>query len=119
MSGEPWIERVIREAQEAGKLDVTEGAGRPIPGLSRPYDPARWARNWIDADRARERSADLAREIQQELPRLLSKTDDDVVRAGLELLNSRISQHNDTASRNALPLLDVEQLLKERAERHG
>jgi len=34
---EPWIERVIRDAQDADKLETTEGAGKPIEGLTRPY----------------------------------------------------------------------------------
>ncbi len=114
---EPWIERVIREAQEAGKLEMTEGVGQPIPGLSRPYDPAWWARNWIDAERARERSADLAREVERLLPGILSGADMAEMRTGLDSLNAKIREHNAAAPRNELPLLDVERLLKEREDR--
>lgn len=114
---EPWIERVIREAQEAGKLEVTEGVGKPIPGLSRPYDPAWWARNWIDAERARERSTDLAIEVERSLPRILSGADLVEMRTALEALNEKIREHNAASPRNELPLLDVERLLKERADR--
>jgi len=59
----PWIERTIREAQEAGELEVSEGAGEPIPGLSAPYDPVWWARNWIERERAGDAAAELAKEI--------------------------------------------------------
>ena len=116
---EPWTERIIREAQEAGKLDVARGAGEPIPGLSRPYDPTWWARNWITAERARELAADLLGEVERELPRVLSGSVMSEVRAGLESLNARILEHNNASPGNALPLLDVDQLVKERAKRRS
>jgi hypothetical protein len=114
---EPWIERVIREAQEAGKLDVAEGAGKPIPGLSRPYDPSWWARNWIVAERARERAAELASTVERELPRTLSGNVIEEIRSGLESLNARIFEHNDAHPGSALPLLDVDRLVLEWEER--
>lgn len=114
---ELWIERIIREAQEDGRLDVTEGAGKPIPGLSRPYDPSWWARNWVQAEQAKSAAADLAQHIERELPKILAGTVIGDMSAGLESLNALIAQHNKADGRNALPLLDVEQLVKERADR--
>lgn len=114
---EPWIERVIREAQEEGKLDVTKGAGEPIPGLSRPYDPAWWARNWIAVERSREQAAGLARSIEQQLPRVLARATAAEVRRGLDSLNDGIATHNEANPKNELPLLDVESLITIRAKR--
>jgi hypothetical protein len=114
---EPWIERVIREAQEDGRLDVTKGVGKPIPGLSRPYDPAWWARNWIVVERAKEQAADLARSVEQQLPRVLARETDDEVRSGLDALNDGIVAHNDANPDLALPLLDVETLIRNRSDR--
>jgi hypothetical protein len=37
MRYEDWIERQIREAQERGAFDDLPGAGKPIPGLDRPF----------------------------------------------------------------------------------
>jgi hypothetical protein len=37
MRCEDWIERQIREAQERGAFDDLPGAGKPIPGLDRPF----------------------------------------------------------------------------------
>lgn len=48
---EPWIERKIREAAEAGEFDDLEGSGKPIPDIDVPYDPAWWARRWVERDR--------------------------------------------------------------------
>jgi len=114
---EPWIERVIREAQEDGRLDVTKGVGKPIPGLSRPYDPAWWARNWIVVERAKEQAADLARSVEQQLPRVLARETDDEVRSGLDSLNDGIVAHNDANPDLAPPLLDVETLIRNRSDR--
>jgi hypothetical protein len=114
---EPWIERIIRKAQDEGRLDVTQGAGEPIPGLARPYDPAWWARNWIAAERAREASTEVARSVERALPRVLARETVAEIRAGLEALNARIQANNEMHPGHVLSLLDVERLLAERASR--
>lgn len=96
---------------------MSVGAGEPIPGLSRPYDPSWWARNWIDAERARNAAAGLSQEIERDLPRILAGTVIEEIRAGVEFLNARIVEHNEANPRNVLPLLDVERLVQERAGR--
>jgi hypothetical protein len=117
---EPWIERVIREAQEAGKFDDVAGSGAPIPDLGRPYDPAWWARRWIASERRRQRKLELIRRIDRELPRLLAGTVEHEIRAGLESLNNLIEGHNGQfADGNVVPLLDVAALMNERASRCG
>ncbi|WP_329225407.1 MULTISPECIES: DUF1992 domain-containing protein [unclassified Streptomyces] len=50
VSFETWVDRQIREAEERGSFADLPGAGRPIPGLDRPYD-AMW---WIKAKMERE-----------------------------------------------------------------
>ena len=47
MRYEDWVERQIREAQERGEFDDLPGAGKPIPGLDRPFTAERWAVEWI------------------------------------------------------------------------
>ena len=44
---EDWVERQIREAQERGAFDDLAGAGKPLPGLDRPFTAERWAVEWI------------------------------------------------------------------------
>jgi hypothetical protein len=115
---EPWIERVIREAQEAGKFDNVAGAGEPIKDLSQPYDPAWWARRWMVSEREREDALELVREIDRRLPQMLTGNVEREVRADLESLNARIEQHNARSCRgNAIPLLDVATLIRERSRR--
>ena len=111
---EPWIERVIREAQEAGKFDDVAGTGQPIADIDQPYDPAWWARRWIARERSREATTELAQSVERELPLLLSGTVEDDVRVGLESINNRIAMHNDgRAGGNALPPLDVDAFMTE------
>lgn len=65
--GFDFVEEQIRRAQERGDFDDLPGAGKPIEGLDRRYDPNWWAREFVgrirqeDADR--ERSADLERKL--------------------------------------------------------
>jgi hypothetical protein len=114
---EPWMERVIRQAQEAGKLDTAAGAGKPIPGLSRPYDPSWWARRWIASDRDREQAAELTRTVERALPRVLARATLTDIRTGLESLNATIAEHNNAYPANRLQLLDIGRLISERASR--
>jgi hypothetical protein len=114
---ESWVERQIREAQEAGKLEMTEGVGQPIADLARPYDPAWWAKRWVAGERSRQRAADLARELDRAVPRLLAGTVIAEIQSGLESLNARIEAHNVRSPGNSLPLLDVEQLVNRRMRR--
>lgn len=117
---EPWIERVIREAQEAGTFDGVAGSGKPIPDLDQPYDPSWWARRWIARDRRRDAATELARHVAEELPRLLAGSVEHKVRAGLESLNTKIEEHNERVPQvNGLPLLDIEELLRGWVVRRG
>ncbi len=120
MMHEPWIERVIREAQEAGEFDNVAGTGEPIPDIDQPYESGWWARRFIARERDRQASVDLARAIERELPRILSGTVEHEVRAGLDSLNARINEHNAcTSEGNDLSLLDVDGLLKEWLQRRS
>lgn len=51
-----WIERIIAEALERGDLEPHEGVGEPIPDLDKAYDPAWWAKDWVQRERLRDRS---------------------------------------------------------------
>ena len=117
---EPWIERVIREAQEAGEFDDVPGTGERIPDLDRPYDPGWWARRWIARERQRAETAELARFVEHNLPLILAGTVEHKTRSGLESLNAKIKEHNERApDGNYLPLLDVDRLLEEWVQRRS
>ncbi|MEV6308752.1 DUF1992 domain-containing protein [Streptomyces sp. NPDC051840] len=50
VSFETWVDRQIREAEQRGAFADLPGAGKPLPGLDKPYDPM-W---WIKAKMERE-----------------------------------------------------------------
>jgi hypothetical protein len=92
MSWETFVERRIREAEEAGQFDNLPGSGRPIPGIDEPPDENWWIRQKLrdeglsvippilEARLARQRTLD-------ELPRMTSEA---AVRVRLEALNKQI-----------------------------
>lgn len=50
MPFENWVDRQIREAMERGEFDDLPGAGKPIPGLDRPYDEMWWIKQKVRAE---------------------------------------------------------------------
>lgn len=67
---ESLADRRIREAAERGEFDDLPGAGRPLRGLSRGYDPDWWAKGFVRREKARDRADELRQMIRSELPRL-------------------------------------------------
>ena len=45
---EPRVERLIREAMEAGEFDELPGAGKPLPGAGVYDDNLWWVRAWVE-----------------------------------------------------------------------
>ena len=44
---EPLVERLIREAVEAGEFDQLPGAGMPLAGAGKYDDDLWWVRAWV------------------------------------------------------------------------
>lgn len=114
---EPWIERVIRDAQDQGRFDDVPGTGEPIPDLDQTYDPSWWARRWIERERRRDAGRDLVARVQREVPVLLAGDDKELVRKGLDALNGAIDAHNAGALEGPIARLDIDALLTGRNER--
>ncbi|MEU1482910.1 DUF1992 domain-containing protein [Streptomyces sp. NPDC005752] len=94
VSFETWVDRQIREAEERGAFADLPGAGKPIPGLDRPYD-AMW---WVKAKMEREGLSALppsltlrkaAEDARQEVSRARSEAE---VRRILAEINVRIRE---------------------------
>jgi hypothetical protein len=47
VAGETHVERLIREAMEAGEFDDLAGVGKPIPGRGAKDDALWWVREWV------------------------------------------------------------------------
>lgn len=113
---EPWVERVIREAAEAGEFDDLPGTGKPIPDLDQPYDPDWWARRWFERQRRRDRAFDLATEVRRALPMILTHSDPSEARRRLEAINDRLGELNEPLpNAERVALLDVDRLLGDRS----
>ena len=69
------VERQIREAMERGEFDDLPGAGRPIPDLGAGYDPAWWAKRWLERARLEDAANEVRRTITRELPFLKAERD--------------------------------------------
>jgi hypothetical protein len=103
------VERQIREAMERGEFDHLPGAGKPLTDLDAVYDPAWWARRWMERARVEDAARDLRRAIAQELPRL--KADPDRVQAARRTaeLNAVIAVLNERLPDDqALSMLDID-----------
>lgn len=96
---EPYVERLIREAQEEGAFDGLSGAGKPLP-LTGGELPEAW---WIKEKLRREQLSVLpeAIAIRFEAEALLAELwrldDERVVRERLAAMNTRIRRVNATA----------------------
>ena len=63
---ETLVDRLIREAMEAGEFDNLPGAGVPLPDLGGTHEPTWWVRKWM------EREGITARELREALGDRLS-----------------------------------------------
>jgi DnaJ-like protein len=95
ISFETWVDRQIREAAERGAFDDLPGAGKPIPGLDRPFSGERWAAEWARREGA-ETEAMLPEPLRlrkeaERLPDTVRDLDsEEAVRAAARELNQRI-----------------------------
>lgn len=51
MSFETWVDRAIRDAEDAGKFADLPGAGKPIPGAGLPDDELWWVKAKMRAEK--------------------------------------------------------------------
>jgi len=94
---EPWVERLIREAQERGEFDNLAGAGKPLPPFERQNDENWWVRGLIERENLDMTAAlppQLAlRKESQDLPqRILREHSEQRVRDLLEDFNARVRE---------------------------
>ena len=106
------VDRLIEQAKDEGLFDDLAGAGRPIPDIDRPYDPAWWARTWIERDGAQQRANGLRARLRREVPRALGAPTRDEARRRLEELNAVIAASNaKETSSDPIEQIEIERLL--------
>ena len=109
------VERLIRDAQADGEFDDLPGKGKPIPDIDRPYDPAWWARSWVERDRTTTRVNALAARMRREVPRALAVGDRDEALRLLEALNDEIDEVNRSSpTQEPIERIDIEATIAKR-----
>jgi hypothetical protein len=115
---ESLVDRLIREAHEAGEFDGLPGAGQPIEDLDATYDPEWWVKAWVRRELRRPEIRALQEAVSEELAALAECLDELEVRGRLEALNRRISAIRDPNARREIHPIDVNAAL-ERWRRTG
>lgn len=88
------VERKIREAIERGEFEALPGAGKPIPDLDRPYEPAWWAKRWVERSRLEDEAAELQQVVRRETPLLKAAVDAEAAARRVDELNRAIASIN-------------------------
>jgi hypothetical protein len=116
---ESLVDRKIREAQERGEFDDLPGAGRPLPGIDRPYVEDWWLRKVIERERLGIHALPLAlalrREAQDLGDALASKRSEAAVREAVADFNRRaaLARRNPQVGPSVVvDLLDVDEVVK-------
>lgn len=121
MGGEghvPWFEKVLGDAVAAGEFDGLSGSGKAIEDLDRVYEPAWWAKRFIERERLNDAAVALATRMRRELPSVLAERDEGAVEQRLQSYREEIDAINTSLSEHEkLPPLDVEQMLADRRRR--
>jgi hypothetical protein len=117
------VDGQIRAAEARGAFDNLPGAGKPIPGLMEPDDPAWWIKGFIERENVPTEmllppSLAMRREIER-LPETVRKLrTDQEVREHVEDLNHRIRRWIQIPVGPQVPLapVDVDEIVAARAE---
>ncbi len=98
MSFETWVDRAIREAEEAGKFADLPGAGQPIPGAGRPDDELWWVRAKMREEKLAfvPPSLALRKDVEEIHDQAATKRSEAGVRQLVDDLNARINAANRT-----------------------
>lgn len=116
---EHWTEELIRRAQEEeGSFSKLPGAGKPLPGITEPYDPDWWLKKLIEREQLSLLPPTLAllRKVESELAKIGALREESQVRARIEALNREIAKVNSRAAEGPptrLGPLDVDEVVTE------
>ena len=96
MSWESFVERQIREAQEAGEFEHLPGFGKPIPELDEPEDDLWWVKNLLKRERLSllPPSLEILRTVELGLAAIWSLGCESEVRKAVAELNEKIRRAN-------------------------
>jgi Domain of unknown function (DUF1992) len=123
-SWETWIEELIQEAQQAGEFERLEGTGKPIPGITDPYDPDWWVKKLLLREKLSilPPALELLRKVEPGLDAIWAAPDEDEVRARVGALNAEITRVNARIAEGPatrLAPLDADVIVAEWRARRG
>lgn len=95
VSFESWIDKQVREAEQRGEFKDLPGAGKPLPGLNKPYDELWWVKQKVRDEQASEDSLlptplKLRKEIDRLPGTVRELSSERAVRETVRDLNERI-----------------------------
>ncbi|MDQ3707949.1 MAG: DUF1992 domain-containing protein [Actinomycetota bacterium] len=123
-SYESFVDRQIREAQERGEFDNLPGAGKPLPGLHRPYDELWWVRKKLKEENLSyvPPTLQVRKELQDAREQIARASSEREVRDITAVINKRIREANRTAlqgpASSVMPL-DEEQTVHQWRQRRA
>jgi hypothetical protein len=115
---ESFVERQIREAQQAGEFDRLPGFGQPMADIDEPYDPMWWLKQKIRRENlsVMPPALQIRLDVERTLQDILRLQTESEVRRTIEELNLRIAQANLAAvwgpPSTTMPL-DIERVVAE------
>src|SRR5262245_58404342 len=117
-SWDTWIEELIENARQDGAFQDLEGAGKPIPGITDPYDPDWWVKKLLQREKLSvlPPALGLLRKVEVGLAALWTVDEESEVRARVAALNAEIAAVNARVAEGPptrLAPLDVDQLVEE------
>jgi len=123
-SWESWIEELNHRARWGGEFDDLEGAGKPIPGITDPYDPDWWVKKLFQREKLTilPPALELLRKVESGLAALWSVRSEAEVRSRVSALNVEITKVNSRVAEGPstrLASLDVDEIVGEWRARQG
>ncbi|AXK35818.1 DUF1992 domain-containing protein [Streptomyces armeniacus] len=121
---ESWVDRQIREAAERGDMDDLPGAGKPLPGLDKPYDELWWVKEKMEREGLSYLPPTLAlrKEAQDALAAARQAPTEDRVRRIIADVNEKIRaaiRHPLEGPPLNLSPYEVEDVVRDWRERRG
>jgi hypothetical protein len=122
MSWESFVERQIREAQDAGAFDNLPGFGKPLPELDEPDDDLWWVKNLLKREKLSilPPSLEILRTVEIELAAIGRLQHEADMRRAVAKLNEKIRRANYAITwgpPSTVGPLDVEEVVAQWRER--
>ena len=114
LTWEGFLDRQVREAEEAGAFQNLPGAGKPIPGVEAPHDELWWVKGFLKREGLNllPGALELKLEVERKLEQIQGLFMEVEVLREVEVLNERIRTWNSRATEGSgVGEIDLERVL--------